>query len=39
MRDYRLQVFYTVAQRLSFSRAADELDVSQPAVSRHIREL
>lgn len=35
----RLRVFRTVAQRLSFSRAAEELHMSQPAVSKHIRQL
>ena len=33
----RLHVFLTVAQHLSFSRAADALHLSQPAVSKHIR--
>lgn len=35
----RLAVFRAVARRLSFSRAADELHLSQPAVSKHIRQL
>jgi LysR family transcriptional regulator, transcriptional activator of the cysJI operon len=35
----RLTVFQTVARRLSFSQAADELHLSQPAVSRHIQRL
>ncbi|MBS1617148.1 MAG: LysR family transcriptional regulator [Bacteroidetes bacterium] len=39
MSDFRLKVFYTVAQRLSFTKAAQELYLSQPAVTRHIREL
>lgn len=39
MLDYRLKVFYTVANRLSFTRAADELFISQPAVTKHIKEL
>lgn len=39
MFDFRLKVFYTVAQRLSFTRAASELFISQPAVTKHIREL
>jgi len=34
-----LQVFYTVAKRLSYSRAAEELYISQPAVSRHVHAL
>jgi DNA-binding transcriptional LysR family regulator len=33
----RLAVFRAVARHLSFSRAADELNMSQPAVSRHLR--
>lgn len=39
MFDFRLKVFYTVAQRLNFTRAANELFISQPAVTRHIREI
>lgn len=39
MLDFRLQVFYTVAKRLSFTRAASELFISQPAVTKHIKEL
>ncbi len=39
MFDFRLKVFYTVARRSSFTRAAKELYISQPAVSRHIHEL
>ena len=39
MTDFRLQVFKTVAERLSFTRAAEELCISQPAVTKHIREL
>ena len=35
----RLWVFRAVARHLSFSRAADELHLSQPAVSKHIRQL
>ena len=35
----RLTVFQAVARRLSFSQAADELHLSQPAVSQHIRQL
>jgi DNA-binding transcriptional LysR family regulator len=39
MFDFRLQVFHTVATRLSFTKAANELYITQPAVTRHIREL
>jgi len=35
--DYRLTVFRAVARRQHFSRAADDLDLSQPAVSKHIQ--
>ena len=37
--DFRLQVFHAVAQRLNFTRAAKELFITQPAVTRHIHEL
>ena len=37
--DFRLKVFYTVAIRLNFTKAAAELYISQPAVSKHIQEL
>jgi DNA-binding transcriptional LysR family regulator len=37
--DFRLQVFHTVAQRLNFTKAARELFITQPAVTRHIQEL
>lgn len=39
MADFRLTVFLAVANRLNFSRAAEELFISQPAVSKHIKEL
>lgn len=39
MIDYRLKVFLTVAQRMSFTKAAEELFISQPAVSKHIKEI
>lgn len=39
MFDFRLQVFYTVAKRLNFTRAANELFITQPAVTKHIKEL
>lgn len=37
--DFRLKVFYTVASRLSFTKAAVELFITQPAISKHINEL
>ena len=37
--DYRLKVFYTVAIKGSFTAAAKELGITQPAVSNHISEL
>lgn len=37
--DYRDTVFISVVENLSFSKAADELNISQPAVTRHIKEL
>lgn len=37
--DFRLNVFVSVARSLNFTRAANELHISQPAISRHIQEL
>jgi DNA-binding transcriptional LysR family regulator len=37
--DFRLKVFITVANRLSFTKAAAELFITQPAISKHIQEL
>ena len=37
--DFRLKVFYSVATNLSFTKASHELFISQPAISKHIREL
>src|SRR5882762_9121235 len=39
MFDFRLKVFHTVAKRLNFTKAAGELFITQPAVTRHIHEL
>lgn len=39
MFDFRLKVFYTVAKHLNFTRAARELYISQPAVTKHIKEI
>jgi len=39
MSDFRLKVFYTVAKRLNFTKAASELFITQPAVTNHIHEL
>lgn len=36
---HHLLVFQTVARHLSFSRAAEELILSQPAVSTHVKQL
>ena len=38
MFDFRLKVFYTVAKRLNFTKAASELFITQPAVTKHIQE-
>jgi DNA-binding transcriptional LysR family regulator len=39
MIDFRLQVFHTVAKRMNFTKASAELFISQPAVTKHIKEL
>ncbi|CAB1129094.1 RuBisCO operon transcriptional regulator [Candidatus Hydrogenisulfobacillus filiaventi] len=36
---HQLRIFQTVARRMSFSRAAEDMIVSQPAVSIHIKNL
>ena len=36
---HQLRIFYNVARSKSFSRAADQLNISQPAVSIQIKEL
>jgi LysR family transcriptional regulator, transcriptional activator of the cysJI operon len=35
--DFRLKVFYLVAQKLSYTKAANELFISQPAITKHIK--
>lgn len=39
MSDFRLKAFYSVARNLSFTKASQELFVSQPAVTKHVHEL
>ncbi len=39
MADRRLQVFHTVARYLSFTKAADSLHMTQPAVTFQVRQL
>ena len=39
MDDFRLRVFITAARTLSFTRTAEQLCISQPAVSKHVGEL
>lgn len=39
MFDFRLKVFQSVAKNLSFTKASQELFVSQPAITKHIQEL
>jgi DNA-binding transcriptional LysR family regulator len=39
MIDIRLKVFKSVATNLSFTKASQELFISQPAISKHIQEL
>ena len=39
MFDFRLRVFHTVARRLNFTKTAEELFITQPAVSKHIQEI
>ncbi len=39
MNDFRIVVFLSVAQNLSFTKASNELCISQPAISKHISEI
>ncbi len=39
MTDFRIEVFLAVARHLSFTKASNELMISQPAISKHISEL
>lgn len=39
MIDFRLKVFCCVARQLSFTKAAKQLGITQPAISNHIQEL
>lgn len=39
MLDFRLQVFQCVAHNLSFTKASSEMFISQPAITKHIKEL
>lgn len=39
MLDFRIQTFLSVCKTMNFTRAAEELHITQPAVSQHIRYL
>lgn len=39
MSDFRLKVFCCVARNLSYTKAAQELFISQPAITKHVQEL
>lgn len=39
MSDFRLKVFRSVASNLSFTKASQELFITQPAITKHIQEL
>ena len=39
MSDFRLRVFSSVAKNLSFTKASQELFISQPAITKHIQEV
>ena len=37
MLDYRVATFMKVCETLNYTHAAEELNITQPAVSQHIR--
>ena len=37
MRDFRMETFLAVCQCMNFTRASEQLNITQPAVSQHIR--
>ena len=39
MQDFRVETFLTVCRTLNYTRAAEELNITQPAVSQHIAHL
>ncbi|TWV12472.1 LysR family transcriptional regulator [Bacteroidaceae bacterium HV4-6-C5C] len=39
MSDFRIKVFQSVAKNLSFTKASQELFITQPAITKHIHEL
>ena len=39
MLDYRVETFLVVCQEMNFTKAAKRLNITQPAVSKHIRQL
>lgn len=39
MLDFRINTFLTVCKHMNFTKAAQELNITQPAVSQHIRHL
>lgn len=39
MLDYKIYTFLSVCKNMSFTKTADELNITQPAVSQHIKYL
>ena len=37
MLDFRMETFLAVCQYMNFTRASEKLNITQPAVSQHIR--